>query len=197
MKAGPDDAIFFESPAEFRSWLEAHGETRTEVWVGLHRKASQRPTLTWELAVDEALCFGWIDGRAHRVDAERWALRYTPRRRDSNWSAKNVRRIPELIAEGRMRPAGLRAFEARDPSRTSYSYEAGYLLLDPGFEARLRANLPAWEWFSSQAPSYRRLTSHWVMSAKREETRERRLEALIEDSAHGRPIGPMSPGRRP
>lgn len=196
MTSRPADAVFFESPVEFRAWLDEHAATATEQWVGFHRRASGRPTMTWAQSVDEALCVGWIDGRRQGIDDADWAIRFTPRRPGSNWSAVNVRRVPELVEEGRMKAAGLRAFEARDLSKTPYSYEAGSIDLDPVFGDRLRANAAAWAWFSAQAPSYRRGAGHWIMSAKRDETRERRLEALIDDSAHERPIKPMSYGRR-
>ena len=185
------DAIFFEAPGDLRAWLEANHATETEAWVGSHRRATGRPGLTWPQIVDEVLCFGWIDGLRKGLGTDSWAIRITPRKRRSNWSAVNVRRVPELTAEGRMTPAGLRAFEARDPNKVPYSYEAGSIELDAAFEARLRANVAAWTWFSAQSPSYRRTSGHWVMSPKREETRLRRLETLIEDSALGRRVAPL------
>lgn len=186
---GHSDAIFFVTPADLRRWLEANHATATELWVGAHRRATGRPTLTWPQIVDEALCFGWIDGIRKGVDTDSWAIRLTPRRRGSNWSAVNVRRVPELTAEGRMTPAGLRTFEARDPNKVPYSYEVGSIALGAAFEARFRDNDAAWRWFEKQAAGYRRTVAHWVMSAKREETRERRLATLIDESANGRKVG--------
>jgi uncharacterized protein YdeI (YjbR/CyaY-like superfamily) len=192
MKSDHNRAVFFETPAELRRWLEANHETADELWIGLHRRATGRPSITWPQVVDEVLCFGWIDGIRKGIDADRYANRITPRRRGSNWSAVNVRRVQELVAEGRMTPAGLRAFEARDATRTPYSYETRPIVLDPAFEARFRENQAAWHWFEAQAPSYRRTSVYWVMSAKRAETRERRLATLIEDSANGRKVSPLA-----
>ena len=182
--------IYFASPAEFRAWLEANHGTETELLVGLHKKATGVAGMTWSQAVDEALCFGWIDGIAHRVDDRRWSIRFTPRRRGSNWSAVNVRKVAALTEEGRMRPAGLRAFEARSGSSTGvYSFEQP---TDPKLtrdqQRRFRADTEAWAYFSSETPSYRRTTVWWVISAKKETTRERRLAQLIEDSRAGRRV---------
>jgi uncharacterized protein YdeI (YjbR/CyaY-like superfamily) len=182
--------IYFATPEEFRAWLEANHETATELWVGFHRKGSGKPSMTWPEAVDEALCVGWIDGIRKRVDDERYAQRFTPRRPGSNWSAVNVARVAELIAQGRMRPAGLRAFAARTTDHTAvYSYERRHEAeLGEEFEARFRANEPAWDYFQAQSPSYRQTAIWWVVSAKREETRLKRLTTLLEDSAQGRRI---------
>ncbi|HEU5203329.1 MAG TPA: YdeI/OmpD-associated family protein [Candidatus Limnocylindrales bacterium] len=186
----PRDVIFFASPAELRAWFDAHHETADELWVGYHRKATGRPTVTWPEAVGEALCVGWIDGVRYRLDDERNAQRFTPRRKGSFWSAINTRRAGELIAEGRMRPAGLRAFEARSPEKTAiYSYERDTAAFTKEQQARFEADEPAWAFFRTQAPSYRRSITHWVSSAKRDETRERRFEKLLEDSRRGRRTG--------
>jgi uncharacterized protein YdeI (YjbR/CyaY-like superfamily) len=190
------DASFFETPAELRAWLEAHHTTETEHWVGAFRKGVGRATLTWPQIVDELLCFGWIDGVRRSFDTESWAIRVTPRRKGSNWSAVNVRRVAELEAEGRMTDAGRAAFARRDPGRVPYTYEAHATPLDEETLARLRADPAAFAWFEAQAPSYRRGAAHWVMSAKRAETRERRLASLIEDSAAGRQIKPFRYGPR-
>jgi uncharacterized protein YdeI (YjbR/CyaY-like superfamily) len=185
-------AAFYATPEEWRAWLEAHHDAEREHWVGFHKRASGCPSITWPQAVDEALCFGWIDGIRKRVDATRYTIRFTPRKRSSTWSMVNVRRVGELSAAGLMRPAGIAAFEARTEAGT-YSYEQrDAAAFDPVREARLRGNAAAWEHFSAQPPWYRRTATHWVMSAKREETRDRRLARLIEDSAAGRPTGPLA-----
>lgn len=190
-------AVFFDDPAHLRRWLEANHQAATELWVGFHRRATGRPTITWPQLVDEVLCFGWIDGLRKGIDADRWAIRITPRKRTSTWSAVNVRRVPELVTQGRMTPAGLDAFGARDTKKLPYSYETSSISLDPASQARFHANDAAWQWFETQAPSYRRTASHWVMSAKREDTRERRLATLIDDSARGRKVKPLAYGERP
>jgi uncharacterized protein YdeI (YjbR/CyaY-like superfamily) len=146
--------------------------------------------MTWPQSVDQALCYGWIDGIRRRIDDESYSIRFTPRRAGSHWSEVNTRRAQELIAEGLMQPAGLAAFEARDVAKTAeYSYEARSRGLDEAYETQLRANEAAWAYWQAQPAHYRRGAAHWVMSAKREETRLRRLAALIEDSAAGRWIG--------
>jgi uncharacterized protein YdeI (YjbR/CyaY-like superfamily) len=186
----PRDVIFFANPEELRDWFDAHHEAADELWVGYHRKATGRPTVTWPQAVDEALCVGWIDSVRYRLDDERNAQRFTPRRRGSIWSAINTKRATELIAEGRMRPAGVAAFEARSPEKTAiYSYEREAAAFTTEQQARFEADEGAWAFFRAQAPSYRRNITHWVSSAKREETRERRFAKLLEDSRAGRRTG--------
>lgn len=178
---------FFPSPAAFRAWLvEHHAEVR-ELWVGFYKKGSGRGGIGYQEAVDEALCFGWIDGVRKRVDELSYMHRFTPRRKEgSRWSAINVRRVGELTAAGRMAPAGLAAFAARDPERDAgYSYENRPAALDPALEGSFREHEAAWEFFAAQPPGYRRLMAFWVMSAAREATRRRRLERLIAASAAG------------
>ena len=188
------EPIFFRSAAEFRAWLERHHHTSTEVLVGYHRKGSGKPSMTWEESVDQALCFGWIDGVRRGIDDERYANRFTPRRPGSSWSARNVGRARELIDRGLMTPAGLAAFEARVEDRSPYSYERRHTMkLEATLEQRFRENPEAWERFLSMAPSYREAAIQWVMSAKREATRERRLASLIEDSAAGRRVSALTP----
>jgi uncharacterized protein YdeI (YjbR/CyaY-like superfamily) len=194
----PDDAIFFQSAAELREWFDANHETATELWLGAYKKATGKPSVTWSDSVDEALCVGWIDSVRYSLDAERSAQRFTPRRKGSNWSAINVAKIAALRATGRMRPAGEAAYALRRDDRTAiYSFEQAR---DPELtadeEARFRANEAAWAWFSARAPSFRKQVLHWVISAKRPETRERRLATLIADSAEGRPIKPMQWARK-
>lgn len=182
---------FFATPADFRAWLEEHHESESVLWVGFHKVGTGRPSITWPESVDEALCFGWIDGVRKSLDEGSYVIRFTPRKRTSKWSTKNLARIEELIAEGRVRPAGLEVYEARDPAKqTPYSFERTEpVRLEPEAEARFRANEAAWQFFQSQPPGYRKTAIHWVISAKREETRARRLETLIQDSAAGQRIG--------
>ena len=185
---------FYATPEEWRAWLEANHADAREHWVGYYKRGTGRPSITWPESVDQALCFGWIDGVRKRVDEHSYTIRFTPRKRTSAWSRVNVARVAELTEEGLMRPAGIAAFEARTAEGT-YSYEQrDAAAFDPDRERRFRAEEAAWAWFSAQAPWYRRTATHWVMSAKREETRDRRLAQLIEDSAAGRAVGPL---RRP
>jgi uncharacterized protein YdeI (YjbR/CyaY-like superfamily) len=183
---------FFATPADFRRWLKKHHKTERELLVGFHKKASGLPSITWPESVDEALCFGWIDGVRRTIDDRSYVIRFTPRRRGSIWSVVNTRRAKELIRLGRMQPAGLAAFKARDPKKSAvYSFEQKQAArLSPEAEARFRANRPAWSFFESQAPGYQRIAIYWVVTAKQEATRVRRLEVLIESSAAGKRLGP-------
>jgi len=185
---------FFATPDEFRAWLEAHHGTETELVVGFHKKGSGRPSITWPESVDQALCFGWIDGIRRSLDEESYTIRFTPRKPRSTWSAVNINRARELIDEGLMRPAGLAAFEARADDRSAiYSYEQRHsAVLPPEMEERFRANRAAWRFFEAQPPSYRKTAIYWVTSAKKVETRQKRLTTLIEDSANGRRIGQLA-----
>jgi uncharacterized protein YdeI (YjbR/CyaY-like superfamily) len=177
--------IFFKSPQEFYDWLEEHHETDQEVYVGFHKQHTGKRAMSWSEAVDQALCFGWIDGRVNAIDEDRYMQRFTPRKPSSNWSKINVEKVATLTEDGRMRPAGLAAFEKRTDSKTGvYSFER-QTELAPEYEERLRANKAAAQYFDSRPPWYRRTAAHLVMSAKREETRERRLKQLIQDSAAG------------
>jgi uncharacterized protein YdeI (YjbR/CyaY-like superfamily) len=189
------EPIYFESPAAFRAWLEEHHATETEVWVGMWKKATGKQGLSWAQAVDEALCFGWIDGVMRRVDDERHIQRFSPRKPSSNWSAINIANVERLRKEGRMRPAGEAAFARRRDDRTAvYSHEQRRNpQLSPEEQAQLEADEAAWAYFSARPPSYRRQATWWVISAKRPETRARRLATLIADSAAGRPIKPLTP----
>ena len=192
------EPVFFASPAELRAWFEAHHATAGELWVGFHRKRTGRPTVTWPEAVDEALCVGWIDGVRRTVDADRYAIRFTPRTARSTWSAVNIARANVLIAEGRMRPAGLAAWERRTDERSAiYSYEQRHAaMLERSEQAAIDANPAAREFWERQPPSYRKTATYWIVSAKRPATRARRLAQLIEDSAAGRRIAPLArPGR--
>ena len=191
----PVDVTFFETPEAFGAWLAENHARGIELWVGFYRTSTGRPSLRWPQAVDEVLCYGWIDGVRKGLDQDSYAIRFTPRRPRSSWSAVNVRRVAELRALGRMHPAGLAVFEARDATAVPYSYARDSIALDPSFEARLRANPAAWRFFTAQPQWYRRGAGHWVMSAKREATRLRRLESLIDESANVRLIKPLSYGR--
>ena len=196
MTSRPDlkDVRFFASTDELRDWFDANHETADELWLGYHKKATGRPTITWSDAVDEALCVGWIDSVRYSLDAERSAQRFTPRRKGSVWSAINVRKVAELTAQGRMRPAGVAAFEARDPERTAiYSYEREDAALTDEEVGRLKANEAAWTDWERRSRSYKRTVTYWIASAKKQETRARRLDALIEAAAQGEPVGPMRP----
>jgi uncharacterized protein YdeI (YjbR/CyaY-like superfamily) len=186
--------IFFARPELFRAWLERHHEHQTELWVGFRKRATGRPSISWPEAVDEALCFGWIDGVRKRLDDDSYVIRFTPRGPRSHWSNVNVRRFGELTKKGRVLPAGATAFERRSDDRTGRaSYErTDEAVLEPGHERRFRADEPAWTWFESQAPWYRRTAIHWVISARKEETRDRRLTTLIESSRAGRTVPPLT-----
>jgi uncharacterized protein YdeI (YjbR/CyaY-like superfamily) len=179
---------FFKSPAEFRAWLAENYATATELGVVLHKKASDKATMTWSEAVDQALCFGWIDSVARRLDESARVQRFTPRKPRSNWSAVNIKKVEELSARGLMTPAGLAAFAHRTEARSGiYSYENRHLAaLDAELDATFRANARAWDFFNKQPPSYRQTSIYWVMNAKRDETRSKRLAKLIEASAGGR-----------
>ena len=189
---------FFATPDKFRAWLERNHDGAEEVLVGFYKKATGKPSMTWSEAVDEALCFGWIDGKTHSLDDESYAIRFTPRRPRSNWSAVNIAKAKALIAEGRMTPAGLRAFEARADERSAvYAYEQRRNAeLTREQEREFKRNARAWAWFQDQAPSYRRTAVFRVTSAKKDETQARRLAQLIDDSAAGRRIPPLSPARK-
>ncbi len=188
------EPTFFATPDELRAWLEEHHATEGELLVGFHKKGSRRPSITWPESVDQALCFGWIDGVRRRIDDDSYSIRFTPRKARSTWSAVNVRRFGELSELGLVRPAGVAAFERRSEDRTGiYSYERREAAkLEPAMEERFRAHARAWSWFAAQPPWYRRTATHWVISAKKPETRERRLQRLIEDSAAGRTVPPLT-----
>ena len=188
------DPTFFATSDEWRAWLERHHDSAPELWVGFHRKATGRPSITWPEAVDQALCFGWIDGIRKRVDGERYAIRFTPRRRTSVWSNVNLARIEELLGRGLVHPAGLAAHGARRAAKSGiYAYEQrGTARLPAPMERELKRNAKAWKFFHGQPQGYQRIASWWVISAKKEETRRRRLAALIADSAAGRRIQPLT-----
>lgn len=194
----PRDVRYFATPDELLAWFDEHHATAGELWVGYHRKGSGVPSVDWPQAVDAALCVGWIDGIRYRIDDTRHAQRFTPRRRGSIWSALNVRKAEALIASGRMRPTGRAAFEARTPERTAvYSHEREVAELRADEDARLRSDPAAAEAWDAQPPSYRRAATHWVTSAKRPETRARRLAELADACADGRRVRALSVRREP
>jgi len=179
---------YFKSAADFRKWLEANHATVSELWIGFYKKASGKVGITYAEALDEALCFGWIDGVRKRVDEASYTNRFSPRRTKSIWSLINTRRVEQLRALGRMAEAGLKAFAARDPKRTGiYSFENARL--DETAERKFKTSKRAWAFFQAQPPGYRRLVMHWVASAKRQETRDSRLKRLIAVSAKRSRIG--------
>jgi uncharacterized protein YdeI (YjbR/CyaY-like superfamily) len=187
------EPVFFASPDELRAWFDEHHETEPELLVGYHKKAAKKPTVKHSQAIDQALCYGWIDSVGRRIDDERWQVRFTPRRTGSVWSKVNIDKVAELTAQGLMRPAGVQAYEQRRPDRVAvYSYEQPEgAELDAGQLERVRAVPEAWAWFDRQSASYKKAAAHWVTSAKRADTRERRLTQLITDSADGNPVPPL------
>ena len=178
-------ANFFKDPTAFRQWLETHHDSEDELWVGYYKKGTGIPSITWPESVDEALCFGWIDGLRKTIDGDRYRIRFTPRRPRSNWSAVNIGRVAELKKLGKMKPAGLEAFERRKSIPAGYTYEKKPARLSADYEAAIKSDVKAWEYFNQLAPSYKRHSVHWVMSAKKEATRQRRLKVLIESSRKG------------
>jgi uncharacterized protein YdeI (YjbR/CyaY-like superfamily) len=189
---------FFATPAAFRAWLEANHATASELLVGFYKTSSKRPSITWPEAVDEALCFGWIDGRRKSLGDIAYTIRFTPRKPTSIWSAINVAKVAALRKAKKMRPAGEAAFAKRTAARTGvYSFERNAAAkLSAAQAKRLAANKAAAAWFAAQAPWYQRTATHWVISAKREATRERRLAELIRCCAAGERIGPLSVAKR-
>lgn len=178
---------FFASSTDFRKWLEEHHQTETELIVGYYKVGTKKPSMTWSESVDEALCFGWIDGIRKSIDDESYCNRFTPRNPKSNWSAINIKKVEELICLGKMAPAGLAAFEKRMEVRSAvYSYENQPEKLTTELESRFMNNKVAWDFFEKQPTSYRKPRIYWVMSAKQETTRLSRLEKLIEASALGK-----------
>jgi uncharacterized protein YdeI (YjbR/CyaY-like superfamily) len=181
---------YFESAHDFRRWLEKNHATKRELWVGYYKKSSRQASMTWPESVDEALCFGWIDGIRKSVDDLRYTSRFTPRRRRSIWSAVNIKRARELSNKGLMKPPGMAAFDARKENRSGiYSYEQRSASLDTPYEKSLRQNKAAWNFFYAQPPSYRKAIGWWIVSAKQEVTRLKRLEKLISESVRGKRLG--------
>ncbi len=179
------EPTYFASPSEMRAWFKKNHARVPEIWVGFHKKDSGHPSVTWPEAVDQALCFGWIDGIRKNIDSSRYKIRFTPRRKRSIWSNVNLKRAGELVEAGEMHPAGLKVFQERSAPRTGiYSYEQkNEAPLDADFERTFRAAKSAWDFFQAQPPGYRQTLTWWVVSAKKPETRLKRLATLIEKSA--------------
>jgi uncharacterized protein YdeI (YjbR/CyaY-like superfamily) len=189
--------VFFESPDQWRAWLARHHATAAELLVGFYKRGTGRPSITWPESVDHALCYGWIDGVRRSLGAESYTIRFTPRRPGSTWSKVNLNRVEELEVLGLMQPAGRAAHGARTAAKSGiYAYEQrAEARFTPEQERAFRRNRKAWAYFQAEAPWYRRTATYWVVSAKREETRAKRLATLIADSAAGRRIGPLASGR--
>jgi uncharacterized protein YdeI (YjbR/CyaY-like superfamily) len=178
---------FFRTPAAFRAWLSKNHEAARELLVGFHKKGSAKPSMTWPESVDEALCFGWIDGIRKRVDNDSYTIRFTPRRTRSIWSSVNIKRAGKLTELGLMRPAGVKAFAAREENRSGiYAYEQRTDTLPEPYAGRMKKHKAAWAFFQAQPPGYRKTIGWWIVSAKQEATRLKRLERLIEESARGK-----------
>jgi uncharacterized protein YdeI (YjbR/CyaY-like superfamily) len=185
---------FFSSPAQFRQWLERNHDRESELLLGFHKKSSGKKSVTYSEALDEALCFGWIDGVRKNLDETSYTIRFTPRKPRSIWSNVNVNHVERLIKEKRMHAAGLETYARRDPKRTGiYAFENRPKELASEYEKTFRANKTAWKFFEKQPPSNKRTLIFWVMSAKKEETRTRRLQQLIENSAKGIRMGVLNP----
>lgn len=188
------EAVFFASAQDFRQWLEQNHATETALLLGIYKKAAGTPTVTYKQAVDQALCFGWIDGVGGTIDEERYTVRFTRRKPRSIWSQVNIKRIAELTEAGLMHPYGLEVFNSRDLSKQNlYANEQEAIALSAEYEAQFRANSQAWDYFQAQPPGYRKNAIWWVISAKQEATRLKRLATLIEDSAAGRKIKSLTP----
>ena len=190
--------LFFAESSELHAWFEKSHDKASEIWVGFHKKSSRKPSITWQESVDEALCFGWIDSVRRRVNDTSYTNRFTKRKARSTWSAVNIRRAEELIGLGRMQPAGIKAFEQRSDERSAiYSYEPRQSAkLSGAFEKQFRANRKSWKFFRAQAPWYQRVAAFWVVSAKKDDTRLKRLAKLIDDSQNGRTIPPLTRPQR-
>ena len=177
------NATFFENQDEFRNWLEANHDNETELIVGFYKVDSGKPSMTWSQSVDQALCFGWIDGVRKSIDKESYCIRFTPRKKKSNWSAINISKVEELTKAGLMKPEGLKAFSLRTENKSNiYSHEKGTVELGIDYEKQFKNEKIAWDFFVKQAPSYRKVMIHWIMSARQEKTRQARLDKTINAS---------------
>lgn len=177
-------ATFFATQADFRRWLKSNHKKETELVVGYYKVGSKKPSMTWSQSVDQALCFGWIDGVRNSIDAESYCIRFTPRRSTSIWSAINIKKVEDLIKAGQMTPSGQQAFDLRKEEKSGiYSHEKAPVNLSPDFEKQFKKNKLAWKFFNEQTPSYKKVMIHWITSAKQEKTKLVRLEKAIEISA--------------
>ncbi|WP_421763092.1 YdeI/OmpD-associated family protein [Ekhidna sp.] len=186
-------ATFFPTPNDFRKWLEENHENESELWVGYYKKATNKPSITWPESVDQALCFGWIDGIRKKIDEEAYRVRFTPRKSNSHWSHVNIKRIEELKNADMVTKTGLAAYAKRDPKNSGKaSFEQDKVELSSDYKKKFKANKEAWAFFTNKlAPSYQKQSIHWVISAKREETRERRMNTLIECSSKNQKVPPL------
>jgi len=198
MISGTEKPRFFKTSSDLRKWFAANHASATELWVGYYKKDSGKPSVTYSESVDQALCFGWIDGVRYGIDDVSYKIRFTPRKPKSIWSTINLKKVAELTRLGLMEPAGIKEFESRTEERTEvYSFEkTGVRHFDPAYEKKLKASKKAWAFWEAQIPSYRKVVTHWVMSAKQEETRQRRLQQLISDSEKGLWIPPLRRAQR-
>lgn len=188
---------FFSEESEFRQWLQENHDSEEELWVGYYKKATDVPSITWPQSVDQALCFGWIDGIRKSLDEKRYMIRFTPRRPKSIWSAVNLKRFKELKAQGQVEQAGLDTFKHRSVKKSGrYSYERDKAKLTPEYRAKLKEHEKAWAYFNALPPSARKASVWWIMSAKRESTRRRRLAVLIGSSEKGQKIPPLRIGKK-
>jgi uncharacterized protein YdeI (YjbR/CyaY-like superfamily) len=191
-------STFFASAPELHQWLEANHDTTQELWIGFYKTGSGKPRISYAEALDEALCFGWIDGIRKKIDEASYTIRFGPRRPQSMWSKVNITRVKALIAQGRMQPSGLAAFQTHDEQKAdAHSLERQHARLDEQYEVQLKAHPAAWAFFQAQAPGYQRIASLWVMDAKKVGTRQKRLNELIEESANGRKVRAVTLEPRP
>ena len=189
--------VFFPTQKDMRKWFEKNYKKENELFAGFYKISSGKPSVTWSQSVDEALCFGWIDGIRRSVDEESYCIRFTPRNPKSNWSAVNIKKVEELIKHGLMKPEGLALFNLRQEKKSKvYSYENPTVTFDKSYKRKFKTNKQAWMFFQSMAPTYQKITTRWVMSAKQEETRLKRLEELMRDCASGKKIKALSYGKK-
>ncbi len=189
--------LFFPTQPDLGKWFEKNHNKVDELWIGYYKKATGKPSITWHQSVDEALCFGWIDGIRKSIDEESYKIRFTPRRKGSIWSAVNIKRIKQLIKHGLVKPAGLEVFNKRDEKKTNrYSFEQEKVKLTKEFEKKIKANIKAWEYFQKLPSSAKKPSIWYVMSAKKEETKLKRLDILIKSSEEGRKIPPLVLSRK-
>jgi len=189
--------LFFPTQKDLRKWFEKNHKKEKELFVGYYKISSGKPSVTWSESVDEAICFGWIDGIRRSVDEESYCIRFTPRNPKSNWSAINIKKVEELTRLGLMKPEGVKAFSFRKEEKSKiYSYENPAVGFEKSYEKKFKANKQAWKYFQSTAPSYQKTTMRWVMSAKQDVTRLKRLEELIRDCTLGQKIKAMNYGKK-